>query len=115
LDTRITNAILKTARDQGVERIVFVGDQHQHHAIEAGAPVRQLLADEMAVAELTTIRRQRDPKLKEAVRLAAEGNTKQALEVLDQRGRIIEIADRASATNASPTITCRHTKQENAR
>jgi ATP-dependent exoDNAse (exonuclease V) alpha subunit len=76
-----------------VNRIVFVGDQKQHHAIEAGSSVRQLLADEMAVAELTTIRRQRDPELKEAVRLAAEGRTREALETLEQRGRITEIPD----------------------
>jgi ATP-dependent exoDNAse (exonuclease V) alpha subunit len=92
LDTRKTNAILKAARDVAVDRVVFVDDQKQHHAIEAGAPVRQLLADEMAVAELTTIRRQRDPELKEVVRLAAEGHTKEALETL---GRITEIADSA--------------------
>jgi ATP-dependent exoDNAse (exonuclease V) alpha subunit len=95
LDSRKTNQILKAAHDHGVERLVFVGDQKQHHAIEAGAPIRQLLANEMAVAELTTIRRQRDPELKEAVRLAAEGQTKQALEALDKRGRIAEIADSA--------------------
>jgi conjugative relaxase-like TrwC/TraI family protein len=95
LDSKKTNAILKAAKDQSVERIVFVGDQKQHHAIEAGAPVRQLLADSMAVAELTTIRRQRDPELKHAVELAAQGHTKQALETLAQRGRITEIADKA--------------------
>src|SRR5260370_35115696 len=44
LATRPANGILKAAREQGVERIVFVGDQRQHHAIEAGAPLRQILA-----------------------------------------------------------------------
>ena len=52
-----------TAAKGHADRIVFVGDQRQHHAIEAGVPVRQLLADQMAVVELTTIRRQRDPEL----------------------------------------------------
>jgi len=50
LATRPTNRILKAARQQGVERILFVGDQRQHHPIEAGAPVRQLFANNMAVA-----------------------------------------------------------------
>ena len=77
------------------DRIVFVGDQRQHHAIEAGAPVRQLLADQMAVVELTTIRRQRDPDLKAAVQFVAEGQTKQALEMLEQRGRITVIPEAA--------------------
>jgi conjugative relaxase-like TrwC/TraI family protein len=93
LDTRKSNQILKAAQQQRVAHIVFIGDQKQHHAIEAGAPVRQLLADKMAVAELTTIRRQRDLELKQAVQFAAEGRTKKALEVLDQRGRISQIAD----------------------
>ena len=95
LATRPTNQILKAAHAQGVEHLVFVGDQRQHYAIEAGAPVRQLLAAKMAVAELITIRRQRHPELKEAVRLAAEGQTKASLEALYQRDRITEIADRA--------------------
>jgi conjugative relaxase-like TrwC/TraI family protein len=93
LDSRRTNQILKAAQQQQVARVVFVGDQKQHHAIEAGAPVRQLLAAEMAVAELTTIRRQRDPELKHAVELAAQGRTKEALETLEARGRISQIAD----------------------
>ena len=73
LATRSANQMLKAARDQGVARVVFVGDQRQHHAIEAGAPVRQLLRAELDVAEFTNIRRQRDPELKRAVELAARG------------------------------------------
>jgi ATP-dependent exoDNAse (exonuclease V) alpha subunit len=42
---------------------------------------------------LTAIRRQRDPELKQAVQFAAEGRTKEALDTLDQHGRITEIAD----------------------
>src|SRR5260370_21138475 len=37
LATRPTNRILRAARQQGADRILFVGDQRQHHAIEAGA------------------------------------------------------------------------------
>jgi AAA domain len=43
--TSKANELLKAAREVGVERIVFVGDQRQHHAIEADAPIRQFLAD----------------------------------------------------------------------
>jgi ATP-dependent exoDNAse (exonuclease V) alpha subunit len=91
LATRPANRILKAARDQGVARVVFVGDQRQHDAIEAGAPVRQLLATEMRVAHLTHIRRQRDPELKRAVELAAHGRIGDALDSLQRRGRITEI------------------------
>jgi hypothetical protein len=65
------NQLLKLAQERGVERLFFVGDQRQHVAIEAGRPLRQFLEDNLAVARLTTIRRQRDPELKRAVELAA--------------------------------------------
>ena len=95
LATRTANQILKVAREQGIERLVFVGDQRQHHAIEAGAPIRQFLAANMALAELRVIRRQRDPGLKRAVELAAQGKPRDALELLGQQGRVSEIADAA--------------------
>jgi len=40
LATRPVNEVLKLARDRSVERIVFVGDQRQHLAIEAASPVQ---------------------------------------------------------------------------
>jgi ATP-dependent exoDNAse (exonuclease V) alpha subunit len=50
----------------------------------------------MAVAELQVIRRQRDPELKRAVELAAQGKSRDALELLRQQGRVSEIADAAA-------------------
>jgi ATP-dependent exoDNAse (exonuclease V) alpha subunit len=88
-------ASLKAAREQGVERIVFVGDQRQHHAIKAGAPVRQFLADNLAVAELQVIRRQRDPELKRVVEFAARGKSCEALDLLEEQHRVTEIPDAA--------------------
>jgi conjugative relaxase-like TrwC/TraI family protein len=93
LATRPTNRLLKTARQHGVARILFVGDQRQHHPIEAGAPVRQLLVNDMAVAELKVIRRQRDPELKRAVELAARGQPGEALGLLAEQRRLTEIRD----------------------
>ena len=61
LATRQVNRLLRKAREASVERIVFVGDQRQHHAIEAGRPVYQMQQAGMRVAQLETIRRQRDP------------------------------------------------------
>src|SRR6266851_5422610 len=83
LATVPTNRLLKLAQQLGIDRIVFVGDQRQHLAIEAGSPVRQFLADNLAVAELTSIRRQQVPELRRAVDLLVEQN------------RVIEIADPA--------------------
>jgi ATP-dependent exoDNAse (exonuclease V) alpha subunit len=79
LPTRQVNRLLQKAHDAGVERIVFVGDQRQHHAIEAGRPVYQMQQVGMTVARLEAIRRQRDPQLREAVALAANGKASRAL------------------------------------
>jgi conjugative relaxase-like TrwC/TraI family protein len=92
LPTRQMNRLLHRAHDAEVERVVFVGDSHQHHAIEAGRPVQQLEQAGMAVARLDIIRRQRDPRLREAVRLSAEGNVAGALAALEEQNRVREIA-----------------------
>jgi ATP-dependent exoDNAse (exonuclease V) alpha subunit len=93
LATRPVNELLNIAKDAGIERLVFVGDQRQHHAIEAGAPVRQFLTENMAVAELKVMRRQKDPELKAVVELAARGKPGEALERLQEQNRGHEIAD----------------------
>jgi hypothetical protein len=91
LATRQVNRLLHQARDAAVERIVFVGDQRQHHAIEAGRPIHQMQQAGMPVARLDTIRRQRDPILRTAVELAAKGEIDRALALLVQHDRIREI------------------------
>jgi conjugative relaxase-like TrwC/TraI family protein len=95
LATRPVNTLLKLAHERGIERIVFVGDQKQHLAIEAGSPVRQFLADNMAVARLTTIRRQQDPELRRAVELAASERVREAVDLLNHQNRVIAIPDPA--------------------
>jgi len=93
LPTRQVNRLLRKAREQNVERIVFVGDQRQHHAIDAGRPIYQMQQAGMPVARLDTIRRQRDPELREAVMHAAKGDVAQSLAILGRRGDIREVAD----------------------
>jgi conjugative relaxase-like TrwC/TraI family protein len=93
LATVPTNRLLKLAGQLAIDRIIFVGDQRQHLAIEAGSPVRQFLADNLAVAELTTIRRQEVPELRRAVELAANGRTGDAIDLLAEQNRVIEVAD----------------------
>ncbi len=93
LPTRQVNRLLRKAREQSVARIVFVGDQGQHHAIEAGRPVYQMQQAGMLVARLDTIRRQRDPELRQAVMHAARGEVAESLAILDRRGDIREVAD----------------------
>ena len=96
LATVPVNELLKLARERGVERIVFVGDQKQHLAIEAGNPVRQLLADNMAVARLTKIRRQKEPGLLQAVELIAAERIPEAVDLLIEQKRVVEIKDPAA-------------------
>ena len=47
----------------------------------------------MLVARLDTIRRQRDPELREAVTHAAKGEIAESLAILERRGDIREVAD----------------------
>src|SRR5712692_5431916 len=100
LPTRQVNRLLRKAREQNVERIVFVGDQGQHHAIEAGRPVQQMQQAGMPVARLDTIRRQRDPELRDAVTLASKGEIAESLAIFERRGDIREIADIAQRYRA---------------
>jgi conjugative relaxase-like TrwC/TraI family protein len=93
LGTRQMNAFLHKAQEAAVGRVLFVGDQRQHHAIEAGRPIQQMQQAGMPVARLETIRRQLDPGLREAVTLASRGEIGQALALLEKQGRIREIVD----------------------
>jgi len=92
LSTRQMNRLLHQARDQAVNRIVFLGDQRQHHAIEAGRPIYQMQQAGMPVARLETIRRQRDPNLRLAVTLAAEDRIADALTLLENQSLVRGIA-----------------------
>jgi conjugative relaxase-like TrwC/TraI family protein len=100
LATRQVNRLLHLAKDAGVERIVFVGDQRQHHAIEAGRPVYQMQQAGMTIASLNVIRRQRDPELRRAVELASAGKAAEVIEALKQQDRITQIAPAADRYRA---------------
>ncbi len=93
LPTRQVNRLLHKALEQNVERMVLVGDQRQHHAIEAGRPIYQMQQTGMLAARLDTIRRQRDPELREAVMHAAKGQVAESLTILERRGDIREVRD----------------------
>ena len=91
LSTRQMNRLLHRARDQGIERILFLGDQRQHHAIEAGRPIFQMQQAGMPVARLDVIQRQRDPNLRQAVTLIAEGRIADAVTLLEHHNRVRQI------------------------
>jgi len=91
LPTRQVNRLLHRAKEENVARIIFVGDQRQHHAIEAGRPIHQMQEAGMVVVRLDTIRRQRDPELREAVTRAASGEIAASLAILNRRRDIREV------------------------
>jgi len=76
------------------DRVVLVGDTRQHQAVEAGRPFEQMQDAGMQTARLDTVVRQQDPALREAVEQLARGEVRQAMEGLENQGRIHEIADR---------------------
>ena len=92
LPVRHVNRLLQQARSARVNRLLLVGDRLQHHAIEAGAPFKQLIDAGMMTARLDIIRRQRDPELRAAVALAATGEVGKAIAELGRQGRIVQIA-----------------------
>lgn len=75
------------------DRVLMIGDTRQHQGVEAGKPFEQLLEAGMRTAQLDQIVRQKDPALKSAVELLARGQTSAAVDLLQQQGRIREIAD----------------------
>jgi len=65
-------------------RAGLLGDIAQTKAIEAGKPFEQLQKAGMSTAYMEQIERQKQPKLKEAVELAAKGQTTSSLELISK-------------------------------
>jgi ATP-dependent exoDNAse (exonuclease V) alpha subunit len=93
LSTRQVNAVLQKAQEAAVSRVVFVGDQRQHGAVEAGKPIAQMQHAGMAMTSLNTIRRQKDLEVRYAVDLASKGATGAAVRQLKIQGRVTEVTD----------------------
>jgi ATP-dependent exoDNAse (exonuclease V) alpha subunit len=89
--TRQMAQLLQLAEGRGA-RVALVGDLQQTNAIEAGRPFEQLQEAGMQTATMTAIQRQKDPTLREAVRLAAVGRPKDSLRHIKE---IVEIRDHA--------------------
>ena len=58
--------------------------------------MRQFLANNLVLAQLTTIRRQQDPELRRAVELAAHERIGEAIDLLTEQKRVSAIADTAA-------------------
>jgi ATP-dependent exoDNAse (exonuclease V) alpha subunit len=73
------------------DRVLLVGDRRQHEAVEAGRPFAQLQDAGMKTVRLAEIVRQKDPELKQVVEQMARGEVREAIQNLDQQGRVHEI------------------------
>jgi len=89
--TRQVNDFLKRLAPK--DRVLLVGDTHQHEAVDAGRPFLQMQDAGMRTAHLDQIVRQRDPELKQVVESLATGNTDDAVKRLIEQQRIHEIPD----------------------
>jgi len=82
------------------DRVLLIGDTRQHQGVEAGKPFEQLVEAGMRTAHLDQIMRQKDPDLKTAVERLARGDVAAGVGLLQQQGRITEIADPAARIQA---------------
>ena len=94
LSTKQARELLDRA-EQADAKLVLVGDRAQHRAVEAGSPFEVLIErGKVATERLDVIRRQRDEQLRDVVLAASErGGAPLAVQLLEQRGRVVEIAD----------------------
>lgn len=82
------------------DRVIFVGDTRQHQGVEAGRPFQQFQEAGMRTVHMDEIIRQKDHALKQAVDQLAHGQVQEAVENLNQQGRIHEIPNREERLDA---------------
>ncbi len=82
--------LLKRA-EQEKARIILVGDTKQLSAVEAGAPFKSLQQAGMRTAYMTESQRQKEPNLKLAVDLLAEGRIEAGFERLVANGCVQQV------------------------
>ena len=91
LPTKKLAEVVKIAKEKNC-KIVLCGDVKQHGSIEAGGMFKEL-QERCKTVELTTIRRQKDELLLDAVKSMADKNVSEAFEKLKKEGNIYTISD----------------------
>jgi conjugative relaxase-like TrwC/TraI family protein len=81
------------ARLEPNDKVLLVGDSRQHQAVEAGTPFEQFQKHGMTTIKLSEIVRQRKPELKRTVERLSMREMREAIDSLEQQGRIIEIVN----------------------
>jgi conjugative relaxase-like TrwC/TraI family protein len=75
------------------DKVLLVGDTRQHLGVDAGKPFEQLQQAGMHTAQLDQIIRQKDPELLRAVEYLSRHETAAGIEILQQHGRVTQIAE----------------------
>lgn len=75
------------------DKVLLIGDIRQHQGVDAGKPFEQLQQAGMQTAQLDKIVRQRDPQLLKAVEHLSKNETELGVKMLQEQGRVTEIAD----------------------
>jgi conjugative relaxase-like TrwC/TraI family protein len=75
------------------DRVLLIGDTRQHQGVDAGKPFEQLVQAGMQTARLDQIIRQKNPELLRAVEHLSRGEIAEGIALLEQQGRVTEIAD----------------------
>jgi conjugative relaxase-like TrwC/TraI family protein len=82
------------AKLESNDRVLLIGDTRQHQGVEAGKPFEQLVNAGMKTTQLDQIVRQRAaPELLAAVEHLSRGEIAEGFALLEQQGRVTEIAD----------------------
>ena len=95
------------ARLEAQDKVLLVGDIKQHQAVEAGSPFEQFQRHGMETAKLSKIVRQRNPELRKVVKRLAASQVKQAVDSLQNQGRVVEIADEGKRLLEIATTYCK--------
>ncbi|MBG1263166.1 MobF family relaxase [Nostoc commune] len=91
LSAKDAHALLERATLEGA-RLLLVGDTKQLSAVEAGNPFKSLQQAGIKTAHLTQSNRQRNPELKIAVDLIADGRVEAGFKQLSAIGSIQEVS-----------------------
>jgi conjugative relaxase-like TrwC/TraI family protein len=75
------------------DKVLLVGDTRQHQGVDAGKPFEELQLAGMRTAQLDQIVRQKDPQLLAVVEHLSKNDTAAGVALLQQQGRVTEIAD----------------------
>lgn len=89
--TRRMRAFLEKAGPQ--DRVLVIGDIRQHQGVDAGRLFEQMQDAGMRTAQLDQIIRKKHPELLKAVEHRAKNETAIGVRMLQDQGRVTEIAD----------------------